>query len=438
VAYVSRTSDFMEIQEKDFIKKNIIIIGGGFAGLQFIRNTDATLFDIMLIDRLNHHQFQPLFYQVATSQIEPSSISFPFRRILQKRRNLQIRMAEVQEIFADKNTIVTSIGNFQYDYLVIAAGCKTNFFGNTELPNHVLTLKTTYEAISIRNHILRNFEKIISASKSEQEALLNIVIAGAGPTGVELAGSFAETKEKILPKDYPGIDFSNFRIFLIEGSKHTLNNMSPNAQQASEKYLKEMGIQVYTEVQVENYDGKRVMLSSGESIESRNVIWTAGVIGNEIKGIKAESIIRKSNRLMVNRYNLVQGYENIYAIGDIALMETPDYPSGHPQLANVAIGQAQNLAKNFKRASKNKPMKEYHYTDLGSMATIGKNKAIVDLPFLKFKGHFAWYVWMFLHLMLILSVRNKLIIFINWAWNYFTEDSALRLILAKPEEKEID
>jgi NADH:ubiquinone reductase (H+-translocating) len=429
---------FMEIQKKDLIKKRIILIGGGFAGLQFIKNTDAALFDILLIDKLNHHQFQPLFYQVATSQIEPSSISFPFRRILQKKRNIQIRMAEVLEIFAEQNTILTSIGAYKYDYLVIAAGCKTNFFGNPELPKHVLTLKTTYEAISIRHHILKNFEKLISASRLEQEGLLNIVIVGAGPTGVELAGSFAETKQKILPKDYPGIDFSKLSIFLIEGSKHTLNSMSPNAQRASEKYLKEMGIMLYTGVSVKNYDGKLVRLSSGETIESKNVIWTAGVIGNEIKGLKTDSIVQKSKRLLVNRFNLAEGYDNIFAIGDIAYMPTPKYPDGHPQLANVAIGQAKNLAKNLKRLYNQKPLKEYEYKDLGSMATIGKNKAIVDLPFIKFKGHFAWYVWMFLHLMLILSVRNKLIIFINWAWNYFTEDSALRLILARPEEERID
>ncbi|MBA3898846.1 MAG: NAD(P)/FAD-dependent oxidoreductase [Bacteroidetes bacterium] len=422
--------------EKNTGKKNVIVIGGGFAGLQFIQNIDPSIFNVLLIDKLNHHQFQPLFYQVATSQLEPSSISFPFRRILQNRKNLQIRMASVSEIEPENNKVKTSIGDFLYDYLVIAAGCKTNFFGNKELKKHALTLKATYEAIAIRNHILKNFEKIISVPESEKEALRNIVIVGAGPTGVELAGSFAETKQKILPKDYPGIDFSKLNIFVIEGSKHTLSSMSSNAQKASEKYLKDLGVTVFTEVFVKNYDGEQVTLSSGETIKSKNVIWAAGVIGNEINGLNKE-IITKSNRIKVNRHNLAEGYDNIFAIGDIAYMPTPKYPDGHPQLANVAIGQAKNLAKNLKRLYNQKPLKEYEYKDLGSMATIGKNKAIVDLPFIKLKGHFAWYVWMFLHLMLILSVRNKLIIFINWAWNYFTEDSALRLIMAKPE-KEVD
>lgn len=410
--------------------KKIIVIGGGFAGLQFVEYCNTNEFEILLIDQINHHQFQPLFYQVATSQVEPSSISFPFRKVFQRKKNVSIRMAEVQEIDSTNKKVLTSIGEFKYDYLVIATGCKTNFFGNAEIEKHALTLKSTSDAISIRNHILQNFEKIISTTDAEKEALLNIIIVGAGPTGVELAGAFAEIKKKILPKDYPGIDFTKLNIILIEGAKNTLSTMSPKAQLASEKYLKNMGVELHTEVFVENYDGETVFLSNGKEFKTKNLIWAAGVTGNLIKGINQE-VIKRGNRLKVNRTNLVEGYTDIYAIGDIAYMETPNYPNSHPQVANVAINQARNLAQNLSRMLYNKPLNEFTYSDKGSMATIGKNKAVVDLPFIKFSGYFAWYIWMFLHLMLILSVRNKLVIFINWAWNYFTSDSSLRLIFSQ-------
>jgi NADH:ubiquinone reductase (H+-translocating) len=416
--------------------KKIIVIGGGFAGLQFVEHCNTSQFEILLIDQINHHQFQPLFYQVATSQVEPSSISFPFRKVFQRKKNVNIRLAKVQEIDSSNKKVITSIGDFEYDYLVIATGCKTNFFGNTELEKHALTLKSTSDAISIRNHILQNFERIISSTDAEKEALLNIIIVGAGPTGVELAGAFAEIKKKILPKDYPGIDFAKLNIILIEGAKHTLSTMSSNAQLASEKYLKDMGVELHTEVFVKNYDGVTVFLSNGKEFKTKNLIWAAGVTGNLIKGMNQE-VISRGNRLKVNRFGLVDGYSDIYAIGDIAYMETPNYPNSHPQVANVAINQARNLARNLSRMLHNKPLKEFTYSDKGSMATIGKNKAVVDLPFFKFSGYFAWYIWMFLHLMLILSVRNKLVIFINWAWNYFTSDSSLRLIFSQKQNSDI-
>ncbi|WP_395050009.1 NAD(P)/FAD-dependent oxidoreductase [Flavobacterium sp.] len=410
------------------MKRNkIIIIGGGFAGIQFIDHLDQNLFDVLLIDKVNHHQFQPLFYQVATSQIEPSSISFPLRKIFQKRKNTQIRMTEVLSIEPNVNSIRTTIGSFDYDYLVIASGCKTNFFGNKNIEKHAYGLKTTYDAIKIRNRILQNFENLLSVDESEKEYLLNIVIVGAGATGVELAGAFSEIKHNILPKDYPLIDFNNLKIILLEGGSHTLSNMSEMAQKASEDYLKTLGVIVKTNVIVKDYDGKIVTLNNGECIKSKHVIWAAGVTGNIISGIDEKQIV--NNRFKVDRYNLVQSYSNIYALGDIAYMETPAYPKGHPQVANVAINQAKNLAKNFKFLLQNKPLRQYEYTNLGVMATIGKNKAVVDLPFIKFKGYFAWLTWMLVHLMLILSVKNKLIIFINWAWSYFTKDSSLRLIL---------
>jgi NADH dehydrogenase len=408
-------------------RKKIIIIGGGFAGIQFIDHLDQNLFDVLLIDKVNHHQFQPLFYQVATSQIEPSSISFPLRKIFQNRKNTQIRMTEVLSIEPEMNSITTAIGSFDYDYLVIASGCKTNFFGNKNIEKYAYGLKTTYDAIKIRNRILQNFENLLSVDESEKEYLLNIVIVGAGATGVELAGAFSEIKHNILPKDFPLIDFENLKIIVLEGGSHTLANMSEMAQKASEDYLKTLGVIVKTNVIVKDYDGKIVTLNNGESIKSKHVIWAAGVTGNIISGIDEKQIV--NNRFKVDRYNLVQSYSNIYALGDIAYMETPLYPKGHPQVANVAINQAKNLAKNFKFLLQKKPLRQYEYTNLGVMATIGKNKAVVDLPFIKFKGYFAWLTWMLVHLMLILSVKNKLIIFINWAWSYFTKDSSLRLIL---------
>ena len=406
------------------MKRKIIVIGGGFAGIEFIKKIDETLFDVLLIDKINHHQFQPLFYQVATSQLEPASISFPLRNIFKTKKNLQIRLAEVLSIDSANNKIKTTIGEFCYDLLVIAIGCTTNFFGNDELKSHAFTLKTTYDAINIRNHILQTFENIISAEAGEKEGLMNLTIVGAGPTGVELAGAFAEIKKNILPKDYPNIDFTHFKINLIEGSKDTLNSMSLLAKRTSKIYLQKMGVNIITETFVKRYDGNFLELSNGNIIKSKTVIWAAGVIGNTIKGLP-DSVQKVGNRIEVNRTNLVNGTQNIFALGDIAFMQTPKYPNGHPQVANVAINQAKYLAYNLNKTKTN----EFEYNDLGSMATIGRNKAVVDLPHFKFKGYFAWLIWMFLHLMLILSVRNKLIIFINWVWAYLTKDTSLRLIL---------
>jgi len=418
-------------------KKKVIIVGGGFAGIHLTRKLDENLFDVLLIDKINHHQFQPLFYQVATSQIEPSSISFPLRNIFKKKENVQIRLAEVLQVDKTNQIITTTIGDFDYDYLVLAIGCKTNFFGNQPISQHAFTLKSTYDAITIRNHILQTFEKIISAPEGEKQALLNLVIVGAGPTGVELSGAFAEIKKNVLPRDYRGIDFSKFNIRLIEGSKATLNTMSVASQKESHKYLQKLGVQIYTETFVKDYDGTTVTLSTGETIQTKTVIWAAGVTGNSIKGFSPEEIT-PTNRFKVDRTNRLIDASTIFAVGDIAYMETPKYPKGHPQVANVAINQANLLSKNLKRMQQNKKLLPYEYKDRGSMATIGTNKAVVDLPRLHFKGFFAWLVWMFLHLMLILSVKNKLIIFINWAWAYVTKDTSLRLILSSTKDKKSD
>ena len=417
------------------VRKKIIIVGGGFAGLQLIEHLDEDLFDVLLIDKLNYHQFQPLFYQVAASQLEPNSISFPLRKIFQKRISTQIRLAEVLGVEPVSNIIKTTIGIFHYDYLVLATGCKTNYFGNEKIKKYAYGLKTTYDAIKLRNTILQSFEELLTVDEKEKEYLLNIVIVGAGPTGVELAGAFAEIKKNILPKDYPFIDFNNLKIILLEGSPFTLGTMSNPVRMSAEKYLKQLGVDVRTKVLVKNYNGKVVILNNGESIKSNHVIWTAGVTGNLIKGFDKKNTVN-NNRITVDRYNLVKDCSNVYAVGDIAYMETPAYPHGHPQVANVAIHQARNLAKNLQALLHNKPLRQYEYRNLGSMATIGKHKAVVDLPFIKFKGYFAWFIWMSLHLMLILSVRNKLIIFINWTWNYFTKDTSLRLILKDDNNKE--
>lgn len=418
------------------MKQKVVVVGAGFAGVQFIKSLDEDLFDVLVIDKLNHHQFQPLFYQVATSQIEPSNISFPIRYVFKNKENVRIRLAKVKSVNPEAKTIETTIGQYPYDILVIGIGCKTNFFGNKEIQKNALTLKSTFDAIQIRNHILQTFEKIITETDEiKKAALLNLVIVGAGPTGVELAGAFAEIKKNVLPKDYPRIDFSRFNIYLIEGSNHTLNNMSDNAKATSEKYLLGMGVRIQKETFVKNFDGENLILSTGEQIKTQTVIWAAGVTANSINGLPAEALTF-GNRLKVDRINKLEVCEDIYAVGDIAYMETPLYPKGHPQVANVAINQAKNLAKNLKIIVKGKEPKLYEYKDMGSMATIGRNKSVVDFGKFKLKGYFAWVIWMFLHLMLILSVKNKLIIFINWAWGYVSKNSSLRLILTQSDSED--
>ena len=411
----------MEIRDK------IIVIGGGFAGLQFAKKLNGNRTKkLVMIDKANHHMFQPLFYQVACGRIEPSNISFPFRKIFQRSKNIQFRMTEVKQIIPSENKIITEDHVFHYDKLVIATGCKTNFFGNQKMENLAFGMKNTQEAISIRNHVLLTFEKLIIEKSRSDDGNWNIVIVGSGPTGVELAGAFAEMKREILPRDYPRMNFDDLEIILVSSTEKPLAVMSEESQEKSEHYLKDLGVRFISNDRVTDYDGDRVYLSSGNIIPSNNVIWAAGVTGNIIEGLTENSI--KNNRYIVDRYNKIVGFDNIYAIGDIAYMETPKYPNGHPQVANVAINQGKNLAKNFLKKSENE-WQPYEYDDKGSMATIGKHRAVVDLPKFKFQGIFAWYFWMFLHLMLILSVRNKLAIFFNWMWSYINRDSSLRLII---------
>lgn len=410
----------METREK------IIIIGGGFAGLQLAKTLNNKNKKVIVLDRMNHHMFQPLFYQVASGRIEPSNISFPFRKIFQQSRNTQFRMTDVREIDAANNKVITDEAEFTYDKLIIATGCKTNFFGNKELEGKAFGMKNTQEAISIRNHVLMTFEKLIIEKSRSDDGNWNIVIVGSGPTGVELAGAFAEMKKDILPRDYPYMNFDHLKIILVSSTEKPLAVMSSEAQEKSEKYLKDLGVTFMSGEIVTDYDGEKVHLKSGKEIPSNNVIWAAGVTGNVIDGFSEDKLVR--NRYIVDRYNKIKGYDNIYAIGDIAYMETPKYPQGHPQVANVAINQAKNLGKNLLKKTSGE-WNEYEYDDKGSLATIGKHRAVVDLPFIKFQGFLAWYFWMFLHLMLILSVRNKLAIFFNWMWSYINKDSSLRLII---------
>ncbi|WP_226064076.1 NAD(P)/FAD-dependent oxidoreductase [Kaistella polysaccharea] len=410
----------MEAREK------IVIVGGGFAGLQLAKALNNKRKKVMVIDKVNHHMFQPLFYQVACGRIEPSNISFPFRKIFQRSHNIQFRLTDVQKILPEQNKIITTESEFTYDKLVIATGCKTNFFGNEKMESLTYGMKTTQEAISIRNNVLLTFEKLISERRRTDDGNWNIVIVGSGPTGVELAGAFAEMKKDILPRDYPHMNFNDLKIILISSTETPLQTMSEEAQAKSDQYLHELGVEFLRGEMVTDYNGDIVSMQSGKTIPTNNVIWAAGVTGNIIDGLNPKNIIR--NRFVTDRYNRVKGYENIFAIGDIAHMETPNYPTGHPQVANVAINQGKNLGSNILKKLL-KDWKEYEYVDRGSMATIGKHRAVVDLPNLKFQGLIAWYFWMFLHLMLILSVRNKIAIFFNWMWSYINKDSSLRLII---------
>ena len=425
------------------IKKGdkVVIIGGGFAGLQLAKSLLKADLKVILVDKQNHHQFQPLFYQVASGRLEPSSISFPFRKVFQKSKVVDFRMADITKIYPEENMLQTAYDRtINYDHLIISTGCRTNFFGNKQMSEHAFSMKSTQESIDIRNKILFSFEKEIFARPEDKQAWMNIIIVGGGPTGVELSGAFAELKKDVLPKDYHNIDFSKFNIILLEGSKNTLNNMSEESKIASRKYLEDMSVIVKTETLLVSYDGNLATLNTGEKIYSKNVIWAAGVTGNIIDGLESEDIIK--NRYIVDRFNKLKRFNNIYALGDVAYMETAKYPNGHPQVANVAINQAKNLGKNILKILNGKQdrLTEYEYNDLGMMATIGKHKAVVEFPFFKMKGVIAWYIWMFLHLMLILSVRNKLVIFFNWAWSYITKDTSLRLItnIDYKKEKVID
>ena len=412
----------------------LIIIGGGFGGLRLARKlSNKPGFDITLIDRFNYHQFQPLFYQVATAGLDASNISFPLRKVFHASKNVRFRMAAVQKLLTAERKVVTDIGDFDYDMLVIATGADTNFFGNRQLMDNALPMKSTVEALQLRHRLLHNFEDALNVeSQLEIQRLMNIVIVGAGPTGVELSGAIADMKRFVLPKDYPELDFTKMKIYLLEGTGKTLAAMSEKSSIQSQKYLEKLGVTVLTNSLLKNYDGKTVELQNGDTIETAMVIWAAGIKGNVPEGINAD-LIARGNRIKVNRHCQVNGFENIFAIGDVAFMEEPAWPNGHPQVAPVATQMADMIANNLRRLEmKSGAMhwSEFVYNDKGSMATVGRNLAVVDMPKpkLHFGGFFAWMIWMGLHLMLILGVKNRFFVFSNWLYNYFTYDQNLRLI----------
>ncbi len=410
------------------MKKQIIIVGGGFAGLKLARELSDSDYKVLVIDRNNFHQFQPLFYQVATSRLAASNISFPLRKVFNGSHNVTLRITNVLKVVPETNTIITEIGDFQYDYLVFATGADTNYFGNENIRKHAYPMKSTVEAMYIRMRILQNFEDMYKTKDEDtKEGLSNYVIVGGGPTGVELAGALMEMKKYVLPKDYQDLDISRMKIYLIEAGPRLLGAMSEFSSKKAEKYLTEMGINVMLQTQVKDYDGKWVELADGTKIRSRLLIWAAGVAGNYPEGID-NAIKVRGNRIKVNEFHQVEGYDNIYAIGDISYMETKEFPHGHPQLANVAIHQADNLAHNFGKLLKDGKLKPFHYKNKGSMATVGRSKAVVDLPKIKFGGFIAWMTWMLLHLLFIMGMRNRIHVFVNWTAAYFNKNSSLRLI----------
>jgi len=407
----------------------IIIVGGGFGGLKLARNlSNKKGIEILLIDKFNYHQFQPLFYQVATAGLDASNIAFPLRKAFQHSKNIRIRITDLKEIVAAENKIITGTGEEQYDILVLATGADTNFFGNQQLEKHAFPMKSTVEALQLRFKLVQNFEDALTAKNEEDlQRLMNIVVVGGGPTGVEISGALAEMKKYVLPKNYPELDFSKMNIFLLEGTQKTLGHMSEFSSDRSKKYLEKLGVRVMTCAHVKDYDGKNILLQDGKTISSATVLWAAGIKGN-IPGGVDNSLIARGNRIKVDRQNRVIGSQNIYAIGDLAYMETPNYPHGHPQVATTAIQQAKLLAGNLLKINTGKTdLKEYEYHDKGTMATVGRNLAVVDIPKpkLHFGGWFAWMIWMSLHLMLILGVKNRFFVFLNWLYNYFTYDQSL-------------
>ena len=412
----------------------VVIVGAGFGGLRLARKlNNKPGFEVVLVDRFNYHQFQPLFYQVATAGLDASNISFPLRKVFHKSKNVRIRLAELKQVVPGENKIVTDTEEISYDALVLATGADTNFFGNTKIAGNAFPMKSTVEALQLRYRLLQNLEKALTITdKKELQRLMNIVVVGGGPTGVEVSGALAEMRKYVLPKDYPELDFSKMNIYLLEGAGKTLAAMSEKSSEQSQKYLEKLGVKVMTNALVKDYDGTNVLLNDGMNIATGTVIWAAGIKGNIPGGID-KSLVARGNRIKTDRHCMVTGYNNIYALGDLAYMETPKYPTGHPQVAPVAMQQADLLAGNLKLIErKSNPDKQYEfeYKDKGSMATVGRNLAVVDVPKpkLHFGGFVAWMIWMGLHLMLILGVKNRFFVFSNWLYNYITYDQNLRLI----------
>ena len=412
-------------------KPRVVIIGGGFAGMSLAKHLLKEELQVVLLDRHNYHTFQPLLYQVSTSGLEPDSIAYPLRKVTRHSKEGYFRLTEVNAISAEKNIIHTDIGDLAYDYLVIATGSKTNFFGNKSIEKNGIWMKTIPQALNIRSLILENLEQaVITADLEERKALLNFVVAGAGPTGVELCGAIAEVRNNIVPSDFRDLDPSEIEIHLVEGMDRVLPPMSEKASRKAHEFLEQLGVKIHLNTMVSEYDGEIVTTNQeGLSFHTATFIWSAGVTGAPVKGLNASAMVEKANRYRVNAFNQVEGYENVFAIGDIALMQNDDFPKGHPMVAQPAIQQGKHLAKNLKRLLKKQALVPFDYNDKGTMATIGRNKAVVDMGNFKFSGFFAWFIWMFVHLYFLVGFRNRTITFFNWVYNYVNFDKASRLII---------
>lgn len=416
--------------------KKVVVVGGGFAGINLIKQlAKDKRFHITLVDTNNYHFFPPLLYQVATAFIEPYNISYPFRRMFQEKENLRFHMGALQQIHPEQNMITTESGTVSYDYLVLAMGTESNYFGMEQVKEKALPMKTIEEALNMRNHLLINMEKAVRTSDpAERERRLNIVIAGGGPTGVELAGMLAELGSHIAAKEYPELKDYRSHLYLIDAGPVLLAPMSKKAQEEAFGVLRRLGVQIILNAAVKDYDGEKVVLSDGRTIETHTLIWASGVMGREAPGLPTEVIIR-GRRILVDEHNRVAGFHNIFALGDICLQTTdPNFPNGHPQVAQVAIQQGQLLAKNLQRELDGESLKPFRYNDKGSMAIISKFKAVADLPKVSFKGFFAWLIWLFIHIIPLVGFRNKVKLFFSWLWSFLTNDPTLRLIIRPREE----
>lgn len=408
----------------------IVIIGGGFAGVSLAKELAKQEVQVVLLDKNNYHTFQPLLYQVSTGGLEPDSIAYPIRKILKDFPNFHFRLANVEEINTLENKVLTDIGALKFDYLVVASGSETNYFGNSEIEKNSMAMKTIPQSLNLRSLILENFEEaLLTSDLNERNALMNFVIVGGGPTGVELAGALAEIKKGILPKDYPDLDTRLAQIHIVQSSDCILKGMSDKASQKAEDFLEKLGVNIWKNVRVTNYDGKTVTTNTDLTFETATLVWAAGVKGAAIKGLDAGDFVTIGERLLVNEFSQVKGFNHIFAVGDIAYMVTNECPSGLPMMAQPAIQQGKQLGENMVRLIEKKPMIPFVYKDKGAMATIGRNKAVVDLPKFKFQGVFAWYVWMFVHLFFLIGFRNRMVVFINWVYNYIRFDREARLII---------
>jgi NADH:ubiquinone reductase (H+-translocating) len=414
----------------------IVIIGGGFAGIALAKKLKNKPVQVVLLDKHNYHTFQPLLYQVATGGLEAGSIAYPIRKVIQEYKNFYFRLTTVEEIDTKNQKIMAEIGQLHYDYLVIATGSKTNFFGNKEIERNAMQMKSIPQSLNIRSLILENFEQaVLTTDVVEQNALINFVLVGGGPTGVELAGALAEMKKAILQKDYPDLDIDKMQINLIQSGDRILNTMSEDSSTEAEKFLTNLGVKIWKNVRVTNYDGRTILTNSDLTFDTATVIWTAGVQGAVVAGLDAQSVVAKAERIKVNEFNQVEKYTNIFAIGDIATVTTPAYPQGHPMMAQPALQQGKLLGDNILKIIANQPMHPFEYNDKGSMATIGRNKAVVDLPKYHFSGVFAWFVWMFVHLFSLIGFKNKAVVFLNWVYNYIRFDREGRLIIRPYKKK---